>query len=140
MKEQILNSLTEALKTKKELLEKMVTAMRRSIDLLEGDNVDDFNSEMDYCGKMIEKIDELDEIIKKYNVSEKEKPAAVLLLEKDIVSVIKLLAEVHMECNNAAEEKLLSFGHQLRALRQKKQGLMYQNEVSRKAAFVDIKL
>lgn len=138
MKEQIY--LTENLKKKKASLEIMFGAVRRSIDFLEGENIDDFNREMDNCRACMKEIDGLNETIATMLIPETEKSSVIQQLEREIDQIINQLADANMECNSVAKEKLMYYGHQLRGLRQRRQGLMYDSRLSGKAAFVDLKL
>jgi hypothetical protein len=135
------NDLTEILDEKRELLRSILSSVRRSIDLLAGDSIDEFNSEMDKCQEYMHSVDRLNAEIAVLNAAEREKPAAAKERENDIVMILRQIADANMECNSAAKEKLRSFGYQIKALREKRQGLnMYAFEFGRNAAFVDVKL
>jgi hypothetical protein len=141
MKEQIANDLTGVLGAKKELLQRMLNSIRRSIDLLAGDSIDDFNNEMDKCQEYMHEIDKINVTITSMQPPDIEKPYAVLQLENQIVYVLRQIADANMECNSAAKEKLKSFGYSIKALRQKRQGIdIYTYQFGRNAAFVDVKL
>lgn len=141
MKEQIINDLTNMLGIKKELLQRMLNSVRRSIDLLSGDSIDDFNTEMDKCQEYMHNVDRVNETISGMQIPDSEKTAPVLELERDIVLILSQLADANMECNSAAKEKLNNFGYQIKALRQKRQGIsIYACQVGRNAAFVDLRL
>jgi len=132
--------LVELLALKKELMSSMLESLRRAIDLLEGENVDEFNSELERCEDIMRRIDELTEQQAGICVPGAEKPAFIAEAENEIKHIAGQVAEANMECNSVAKEKLKSFGHRLKSIRQKRLGMGGYAHQESAAAFVDMKL
>lgn len=130
------------LQIKKELLARMLDSVRRSAALLREDDMDAFDSEMDGCKEITEKVDEIAASIKRLA----GEPAGahadeIARLEKDIAYIAGQIESARMECNDVAQQKLHMYGQQIKSVRHTQKGINgYANQFQRRdAVFIDEK-
>ena len=142
MSAQLAAEYTKLLGIKKELLNKLLVSLRRSVDLLREDDMDAFDAEMTACQEITGKIDELgctlDRIREQALPARQEEAAALESGIKDMIRQIKLAQK---ECNDVAEQKLHTYGQQIKAIRHTKKGIEgYHSQFQKRdAVFIDEK-
>lgn len=134
--------LIRLLGIKKGLLNELLASLGRSVCLLREDDMDAFDTEMDICQQIAAKVDELhrslDPIKAQATPAMREETA---VLESGIADILKRIDEARKECNDVAEQKLHTYGQQIKTIRHTKKGIDgYTNQfVKRDAAFIDAK-
>lgn len=126
-------NITDILQAKKTLLEELLSTIKTAMRLLEEDNVENFDRELQNCEQIMRKIDELGK------TPAGEKSPADVKIEKDVEQLFARIVEANKELKELSEEKLKSYSGQIKAIRQKKQGLDVYNQNVRNAVFIDEK-
>ena len=124
MSTQLAAELVRLLGLKKELLNKVLVSMRRSADFLREDDMDAFDAEMAACQEITVKVDELGlslDRIREQAVSLRQEEAAGL--EGGISDIVKQIELAQKECNDVAEQKLHTYGQQIKAIRHTQKGI-----------------
>lgn len=132
------DSLENILRKKRDLLSDMLLALTKAAQMLEADDALAFDRELDRCGKIMRRVDELSETEKALGASGLGKEEEDL--RKEIASIAKKIADMNAELIKASGEKLNSFGSRIKALRQTKQGMgAYSAPANPDAIFIDAK-
>ncbi len=126
-------NITDILKAKKTLLEELLGTINKAMRLLEEDNVDEFDRELQSCELIMRKVDELGKI------SSEEMSPADIEISRDIEQIFGRIVQANNDLRELSEEKLKSYGSQIKAIRQKKQGLDAYNRNAQSAVFIDEK-
>ncbi|MGE5495257.1 MAG: hypothetical protein ACM3S4_08180 [Burkholderiales bacterium] len=126
-------NITDILKAKKTLLEELLDTINKAMRLLKEDNVDEFDRELQSCEQIMRKVDELGK-----TPSEEMSPADVEI-GKEIEQLFGRIVQANNALRELSEEKLKSYGSQIKAIRQKRQGLDAYNRSSNSAVFIDEK-
>jgi hypothetical protein len=126
-------NITDILKAKKTLLEELLGTINKAMRLLEEDNVDDFDRELQSCEQIMRKVDELGK------TSSEEMSPADIEISRDIERIFGRIVQANNDLRELSEEKLKSYGGQIKAIRQKKQGLDAYNRNAQSAVFIDEK-
>jgi len=127
---------------KKELLNKLLESLRRSASLLREDDMDAFDAEMAACDGFTGKVDELvyslDRIREQAALGSLSEAAA---LEESINDIFRQVAHAQKECNDVAEQKLQTYGQQIKAVRRTQKGIEgYASPFKKRdAVFIDAK-
>lgn len=127
-------NILDALQEKKALLEKLLGSIKKAAGLLKDDKVGEFEKELQNCEQIMRGVDELD-----CKVSAADRSPAVSEIEKDVERILAEIAQANKECQELSQEMLKGFGKQIKALRQKKQGMDAYNKTARSAVFIDAK-
>jgi hypothetical protein len=126
-------NITDILKAKKTLLEELLGTINKAMRLLEEDNVDEFDRELQSCELIMRKVDELGK------TSSEEMSPADIEISRDIEQIFGRIVQANNDLRELSEEKLKSYGSQIKAIRQKKQGLDAYNRNAQSAVFIDEK-
>lgn len=127
------------LQTKKDMLSKLLASAARAHEFLLKDNMDRFDDMMRECQDTMIAVDELDKTVAALNISLTANEPSVIVLNVEIDQIVKQIADIVNEDKGISEERLNSFGKQIKALRQTKQGRDgYKNKVY-DAVFIDAK-
>jgi hypothetical protein len=126
-------NITDILKAKKTLLEELLGTINKAMRLLEEDNVDEFDRELQSCEQIMRKVDELGK------TSSEEMSSTDIEISRDIGQMFGRIVQANNDLRELSEEKLKSYGGQIKAIRQKKQGLDAYNRNAQSAVFIDEK-
>ena len=127
---------------KKELLTELLASLGRSARFLGEDDMDAFDAEMAACQEITGKVDELGAALDRIG----EQAAAGSLpeaatLEGEIGEIVNAIKLAQKECSDLAEQKLHTYGQQIKAIRHTKRGIEgYSSQFQKRdAVFVDAK-
>lgn len=143
MKAQLIADLARLLEIKKELLAKMLEAVKQSAAALREDDMDAFSLEMESCKETTAMVDELGvtEGSLRAQVPDAQQQPEIIKLESGITYILEQIERSNRECNDIAQQKLQAFGQQIKSIRHTKKGIDgYASQfVHRDAFFIDAK-
>lgn len=143
MNAQLITDLLRLLEIKKELLVKMLEAVKRSAQMLRENDMDAFSLEMENCKEITDAVDELGitESSLRAQIPDAQQQSELIKLESGIVYILEQIERTRRECNDIAQQKLQVYGQQIKAVRHTKRGIDgYANQFQRRdAVFIDAK-
>ncbi len=143
MKAQLTADLAQLLEIKKELLAKMLEAIKRSAMALSRDDMDAFSAEMEGCKGITAAVDELGitETSLRAQIPDVQQQPAIIKMDSGIQYILEQSERARRECNDIAQQKLRVYGQQIKAVRHTKRGIDgYANQFQhRDAVFIDAK-
>lgn len=143
MNSQLITDLLRLLEIKKELLVRMLDALKRSALMLREDDMDAFSTEMENCKEITAAVDELGitESSLRAQIPDAQQQSELIKLESGIVYILEQIERTRRECNDIAQQKLQVYGQQIKAVRHTKRGIDgYANQFQRRdAVFIDAK-
>ena len=124
MNTQLADDLFRLLEIKIELLTKLLDTIRRSAVLLGDDDTDTFSHEMENCKDVTSMIDELEGTITRLRQQiPDEQQGRFAKLESEIAYILGQIDAAQKESNDVAQQKLQTFGQQIKAIRYTKKGI-----------------
>ncbi len=143
MNAQLNGDLLRLLEIKKEMLQKLLHTVKNAADVLKDDDMDAFDQDMEACKKLMSMIDETGataERLKK-QIPELQLYPDIARLESDVEYLLSEIEQARKDCNNIAEQKLRTYGQQIKAIRGTQKGINgYASQFQRRdAVFIDAK-
>ena len=142
MSVQLSGDLVRLLEIKKELLAKLLDAVKRAAEYLRDEDMDAFSLEMENGKNLMTMADETGATADKLRrqISDSQHPE-LDRLERDIAYISGQVEQARRECNDIAEQKLKTYGQQIKAIRHTRKGIdgyasQFQNKDS---VFIDAK-
>ncbi len=143
MNAQLNGDLVRLLEIQKELLAKLLAAVKRSAGALRAEDMDAFSQEMENCKALMKMADETSGTAEKLRQQMPDEAALPELtrLERDIAYIAGQVEQARRDCNEVAEHKLKTYGQQIKAIRNNRKGVGgYAVQMqSRDALFIDEK-
>ena len=114
------HDLSSLLRQKKELLEKMLELTQQFTLLLEQDRVDDFAEGLKNRETIIQKVDSLAKMEKRFRLPDETDPDGLIKQTQNIIREI-----LKLDAKNAAlaAEKINGYKQQIKSLNEKKKGI-----------------
>jgi prefoldin subunit 5 len=143
MSTQFNGDLLRLLEIKRELLVKLLEAMKRAAALLQDDDMDAFDQEMESCTQLMKTIDETGATVDrlKAQISDMRRYPEIAGLENNLVYIADQIELARRDCNTIAELKLKIYGQQIKAIRGARRGIEgYASQLQKRdAVFIDAK-
>jgi hypothetical protein len=138
MSAQMNGDLLRLLEIKKELLAQLLESVKRAAGALKDDDMDAFGQEMERCKGLMATADETGataETLKQQMPGAQPHPE-LARLENDIAYIAGQIDQARRECNDVAEQKLKTYGQQIKAIRHTQRGIDgYASQFQRRDAF-----
>jgi hypothetical protein len=137
MSTQLADDFFRLLQIKIELLTKLLDAIRRSEALLREDDMETFGHEMESCKDVTKMIDELEvTAVRLRQQIPDTQMGRFAKLESEIACILGQIDVAQKESNDVAQQKLHSFGQQIRTVRYAKKGIDgYASQLRKQDAF-----
>ena len=142
MSGQLSGDLIRLLEIKKELLVKLLDAVKRAAECLRDEDMDAFSLEMENCKDLMTMADETGATADNLRRQAADPQHPELdRLESDIAYISGQVEQAHRECNDIAEHKLNTYGQQIKAIRCTRKGIDgYASQFqSKDSVFIDAK-
>lgn len=138
MNAQLCGDIVKLLEIKKELLVRILDAVKQAAESLREDDMDTFSSEMESCKELMETAEEMSATVDKLKqqMPEESQNTELASLESGILYILGQIEQARRECNDIAEQNLKIYGQQIKAIRHTRKGLAgYASQMKRRHAF-----